>query len=169
MHSGRLELVGLHCHIGTFMLSPFAYGVAASKLVELALAVEQKFKHEIKYLDLGGGFASRNTLKGSYLPGSDANPTFDDFAEAISTALLNSNFRQDKLPLLILETGRALVDDAGYLVGSVISNKRSSTGRRNCPNKPPTPTYPYRPLPLPAFPSCASQSEIHWRPTPNLR
>jgi len=131
MHAEKLELVGLHCHIGTFMLAPSAYGIAASKLAELALSVEKKFKHEIKYIDLGGGFASKNTLKGSYLPGSDTNPTFDDFAEAISSALLNSNFKPDKLPLLILETGRALVDEAGYLLGSVISNKRSSTGRRN--------------------------------------
>ena len=131
MHSEKMELVGLHCHIGTFMLSPFAYGTAASKLAELALAIEQKFKHEIKYIDMGGGFASKNTLKGSYLPGTDTNPTFDDFAETISTVLLSSNFKKDKLPLLILETGRALVDEAGYLLGSVISNKRSSTGRRN--------------------------------------
>jgi diaminopimelate decarboxylase len=131
MHSEKMELVGLHCHIGTFMLSPFAYGVAASKLAELALAIEKKFKHEIKYIDMGGGFASKNTLKGSFLPGSDINPTFDDFAEAISTALLDSNFQKDKLPMLILETGRALVDESGYLLGTVISNKRSSTGRRN--------------------------------------
>jgi diaminopimelate decarboxylase len=131
MHSGKMELVGLHCHIGTFMLSPSAYGVAATKLAELALAIEQKFNHEIKYLDLGGGFPSKNTLKGSFLPGSDTNPSFDDFAEAITTALVNSNFRKEKLPLLILETGRALIDDAGFLLGTVISNKRSSTGRRN--------------------------------------
>jgi diaminopimelate decarboxylase len=131
MHSGKMDLVGLHCHIGTFMLSPHAYGVAASKLAELALSIEQKFKHEIKYIDLGGGFASKNTLKGSYLPGTDTSPSFNDFAESISTALLNSNFQKDKLPLLILETGRALIDEAGFLLGSVISNKRSSTGRRN--------------------------------------
>ncbi len=131
MHSGKLELVGLHCHIGTFMLSPSAYGIAAAKMAELALAVEQKFKHEIRYIDLGGGFPSRNTLKGAYLPGTDTNPTFDDFAEAITTALLNSNFKKDGLPMLILETGRALIDDAGFLLGTVISNKRSSTGRRN--------------------------------------
>ena len=131
MHSEKMELVGLHCHIGTFMLSPFAYGIAAAKLAELALALEQKFKHEIKYIDMGGGFASKNTLKGAYLPGNDTNPSFDDFAEAITTALINSNFKKDKLPLLILETGRALVDEAGFLLGSVISNKRSSTGRRN--------------------------------------
>jgi len=130
IHSNKMELVGLHCHIGTFMLSPNAYAVAATKLAELALSVEKKFHHKIKYLDLGGGFPSRNTLKGAYLPGSDTNPRFDDFAEAISTALLNSNFKKDKLPLLILETGRALIDEAGFLLGTVISNKRSSTGRR---------------------------------------
>jgi len=130
IHSNKMELVGLHCHIGTFMLSPNAYAVAATKLAELALSVEKKFNHKIKYLDLGGGFPSRNTPKGAYLPGSDTNPRFDDFAEAISTALLNSNFKKDKLPLLILETGRALIDEAGFLLGTVISNKRSSTGRR---------------------------------------
>ena len=130
MHSGKMELVGLHSHIGTFMLSPFAYGTAAMKLAELASSLKEKFNHEIKYIDMGGGFASKNTLKGAYLPGSDTNPSIDEFAEAIATALLNADFKKDKLPLLILETGRALVDDAGYLLGTVISNKRSSSGKR---------------------------------------
>ncbi|GAB4325961.1 MAG: rhizoferrin biosystnesis N-citrylornithine decarboxylase FslC [Bacteroidales bacterium] len=130
MRSGKLELTGLHCHIGTFMLSPQAYAVAAYKLTDLALGVKKKYNHEIKYIDLGGGFASKNTLKGSYLPGADTNPTFDDFAEAISSALINSNFEPDHLPLLILETGRALIDEAGFLLGTVISNKRSSIGKR---------------------------------------
>ena len=131
MHSGKMELVGLHCHIGTFMLSPYAYATAATKLAELATALQLKFNHEIKYIDMGGGFASKNTLKGSYLPGSDTNPTFDDFAEAIATALMNAGFKKGQLPLLILETGRALIDEAGYLLGTVISNKRSSTGKRS--------------------------------------
>jgi diaminopimelate decarboxylase len=130
MHSGKMDLVGLHCHIGTFMLAPSAYSAAATKLADLALSMRQKFNHQIHYIDLGGGFASKNTLKGSYLPGTDSNPTFDEFAEAISTALLNSDFKKDNLPLLILETGRALIDEAGYLVTTVVSNKRSSTGRR---------------------------------------
>jgi len=130
MRSKKLELVGLHCHIGTFMLSAAAYAAAAYKLADLALGVKKKYKHDIKYIDMGGGFASKNTLKGSYLPGSDINPTFDDFAEAITSALINSNFEPDNLPLLILETGRALIDDAGFLLGTVISNKRSSVGKR---------------------------------------
>lgn len=130
MHSGKMDLVGLHTHIGTFMLAPFAYGTAAMKMAELAISIREKFDHEIKYIDMGGGFASANTLKGSYLPGVDTNPTVDEFAEAIASSLLNANFKKDKLPLLILETGRALVDNAGFLLGTVISNKRSSVGKR---------------------------------------
>ena len=90
MLNDAMDLVGLHTHIGTFMLSPNAYGVAAAKLSELALAIKTKFKKNIQYLDLGGGFASKNTLKGSYLQGADSVPTFDQYAEAISTAILNA-------------------------------------------------------------------------------
>jgi diaminopimelate decarboxylase len=79
---------------------------------------------------MGGGFASRNTLKGAFLSGADTTPSFDDFAEAITTAILNAGFNGDDLPMLILETGRALIDEAGYLLGTVISNKRLSDGRR---------------------------------------
>ena len=130
MASGKMDLVGLHCHIGTFMLSAKAYGIAASKLADLAIGVKEKYGHEVKYIDMGGGFPSKNTLKGSYLPGRDINPDFEDFAEEISTALLNAKFSPDNLPLLILETGRALIDDAGFLLGTVISNKRSAAGKR---------------------------------------
>jgi len=130
MMSGKLELMGLHCHIGTFMLAPFAYATAAYKLADLALAVEKKFNHDIKYIDMGGGFPSKNTLRGSFLPGADTNPSIDEFAEAITTAIINAGFAPEKLPLLILETGRALIDDAGFLVTSVIANKRLSTGKR---------------------------------------
>jgi diaminopimelate decarboxylase len=34
------------------------------------------------------------------------------------------------MPLLILETGRALIDDAGWLLGRVVANKRMASGRR---------------------------------------
>jgi len=130
MLNNSMELVGLHSHIGTFMLAPSAYGVAAGKLSDLALNIKKKYKKNIQYIDMGGGFASKNTLKGSYLQGADGSPSFDQFAEAICTAILNAGFVENELPLLILETGRALIDEAGYLLGTVISNKRLSDGRR---------------------------------------
>ncbi len=128
--SDKLDLVGLHCHIGTFMLATSAYATAAAKMCDLAWNVLQKHNRLIKYIDMGGGFPSSNTLKGAYLPGSDTVPSVDDFAEAITSTILNYGFKQDELPLLILETGRALIDDAGFLLGSVIASKRLSDGRR---------------------------------------
>jgi diaminopimelate decarboxylase len=129
--SDKLELVGLHTHIGTYIMTATAYGVAASKLAELAVRIEKKFNHVIKYIDMGGGFASQNTLKGAYLPGTDTTPSFDEFAEAISNAIINSDIKPENLPILFLETGRALVDDAGYLLGKVVANKRLADGRRS--------------------------------------
>ena len=131
MLSEKLDLVGLHTHIGTYIMAPFAYGNAASILAGLAVRIDKKFNHKIKYIDMGGGFASKNTLKGAYLPGKDTCPTFDQFAEAITNSLINSEIDPQHMPTLFLETGRALIDDAGYIVGSVLANKRLPDGRRS--------------------------------------
>jgi len=129
LNSENLNLVGLHCHIGTFMMESSAYAIAASKMCQLSWDISEKFGIHIQYLDLGGGFPSTNTLKGSYLPGTDTVPTIDQFADAITDVILGFGFRQEELPLLILETGRALIDDAGFLLGTVLANKRLSDGR----------------------------------------
>ncbi len=125
----ELDLVGLHTHIGTFMLKVDAYGVAAKKLCDLALMVRDKYGKNLDYIDVGGGFASANTLKGAYLQGVDITPTIDDYAEVITGTLLGAGFHPTKLPTLFLETGRALIDDAGSLVGTVLSTKRLNDGR----------------------------------------
>lgn len=130
MATGRLNLTGLHCHIGTYMMTPSAYAVAAAKMADLAIGIRNRYKKNLTYIDMGGGFASKNTLKGSYHVGADIVPEISQFAEAITSTLLNSGFQADELPYLYLETGRALIDDAGFLLGTVISNKRLSDGRR---------------------------------------
>jgi diaminopimelate decarboxylase len=126
----KMDLVGIHTHIGTYMMSPSAYSIAAGKLADLTIGLERKHKHILKYIDMGGGFASKNTLRGAFYPGTDTAPSFDDFAEAITSALMKSEIKPENLPLLILETGRALIDDAGYLLGTVVANKRLADGRR---------------------------------------
>lgn len=131
MLSGKLQLTGLHAHIGTYMLSTEAYRIAASKLADLAVGLEKKYNYHISYIDIGGGFASKNTLKGAYYAGTDTAPSFNEYAEAISSALINSEINPEHMPLLILETGRALVDDAGFLLGTVLANKKLSDGRRS--------------------------------------
>lgn len=130
MLNPRLKLMGLHTHIGTYIMNADAYRIAATKLADLAYDVAQKFDHYISYIDMGGGFASKNTLRGAYLSGEDTTPSFDEYAEAITSAIIASRIKPDKLPTLILETGRALIDNAGSIAGTVLANKRLSDGRR---------------------------------------
>jgi diaminopimelate decarboxylase len=126
----NLHLVGLHTHIGTYMMSADAYKIAANKLVDLAKGLKNNFNINLEYIDMGGGFASHNTLLGQYLPAEEVVPSIEQFADAISVGLFELSGNLDELPTLILETGRALIDDAGYLITKVIANKRLSTGKR---------------------------------------
>lgn len=130
VNSGKMELTGLHCHIGTFMLSVNAYATAVKKLGDLAWKCKTQLNNPVQYIDLGGGFPSTNTLRGSFLPGTDNVPSVDEFAEVITSQLLLLGFSANELPLLMLESGRVLVDDAGYLLSTVLANKRLSDGRR---------------------------------------
>ena len=130
MQSEHLKLVGLHTHIGTYILSTQAYRIAAQKMSALALEVYSVYGHQVSYLDLGGGFASKNTLKGAYHTASDIVPTWDAYAEAITSAILQFNWPDGNPPYLFLETGRALVDEAGFLISKVFATKRLSDGRR---------------------------------------
>ena len=126
----RLELAGLHCHIGTMILDPDAYRKAAAKLAGLANEIRAEHGIRLSFLDLGGGFASHNTLKAQYLLGEQAAPSFARYADAICDGLAELAYPASELPTLVLETGRALVDDAGYLITTVEANKRLPDGRR---------------------------------------
>lgn len=128
---GKLILTGVHSHIGTFMLEPSAYRRAAENLCSFAKEVQEKLGFRIEYIDVGGGFCSKNTLHDQYSPGEESNPSIDEFAESITGAMLGAGFDPDDLPTLMLETGRALVDDAGSLITSVVANKRLPNGVRS--------------------------------------
>lgn len=126
---GHLVLKGLHAHIGTFILEPDAYARETAKMVQFATEVTERFGFEMEYIDVGGGFPSRSKLKGTYLPPEVAVPSMDAFAEAITDALY-ANLPPGVFPRLILETGRALVDEAGFLITTVVATKRLPDGRR---------------------------------------
>jgi diaminopimelate decarboxylase len=130
MLNKQVELAGIHAHIGTFVNITNPYAITASKLAELVLGVYKKYKHRLQYIDIGGGFASKNTLKGAYLPGEDTTPSFDEYAQAITSSIIYSGLDPDILPVLVLETGRALIDDAAWLLGTVKATKRLADGRR---------------------------------------
>jgi diaminopimelate decarboxylase len=129
VHGGRLSLHTLHGHIGTFIPNPEAYRLAALALARFACLLENELGIKITTIDLGGGFASHNTLQAQYLPGEEASPSFAEYVEAIASGL-EEGIAGRELPRLVLETGRALVDDAGVLISTVMGNKRLVDKRR---------------------------------------
>ena len=128
--NNKLILTGLHTHIGTYMMSAEAYRIAATKLALLAKRVRDEMGLVLDYIDMGGGFASHNSLTSQYLPAEEVVPSLEQYADAIAAGLSQLSMSPDDMPTLILETGRGLIDDAGYLITSVIANKRLATGRR---------------------------------------
>ncbi|MDX2226564.1 MAG: alanine racemase [Verrucomicrobiae bacterium] len=119
----RLTLQGFHAHIGTFILDPNAYRKSAKKMVELALESERLGAGPIRYLNAGGGFASRARLHYQYLPPEQVTPSFDQYAEALCDTITSHWPSGRPLPRLYLETGRAMVDEAGYLISTVVAVK----------------------------------------------
>ncbi len=126
---GKLKLTGLHCHIGTFILDASAYSRAVDKLTAFARKINESFGFKMEYLDLGGGFASKSHLKGVYQPPEIAVPNIEAYADQITSALYR-NCGKDNLPMLYLETGRAMIDEAGFLITSIVASKNMLTGQR---------------------------------------
>jgi len=126
----KLNLIGLHMHIGTYMMTSDAYKIGVSKLVILANELYLNNGIVLDYIDVGGGFPSNNTLKGQYLPAEQILPSIEQFADAITSALFEIKYKGNELPTLVLETGRALIDDAGSLISTVLATKRLSDGKR---------------------------------------
>ena len=133
--SSQLNLCGLHSHLGTFVLDPRAYAAQVRIMCAFMDEAEAQTSCRIESIDIGGGFASMNSLQGSYLPPEQVVPSFDQYAEAICSALNDATRERDLQgrgrPRLILESGRAVVDDAEILVTSVVANKRMPDGRRS--------------------------------------
>ena len=128
-NGGKLILNGLHCHIGTFIMDVAAYVRQIEKMVAFAYEVEEQLGFSIEYLDIGGGLPSRNRLKSTYLPADIAVPPLDEYAEQITGALSRS-LRPGDFPKLILESGRAMIDEAGYLIATIVAAKRLPDGTR---------------------------------------
>jgi diaminopimelate decarboxylase len=130
--SPHLRLVGLHSHIGTFILDPRAYAAQVRTLCALMKEVEADGGTRLDYLDIGGGLPSRNALQGIYLPPEQAVPDREEYAEAICEVFREGTAhrleRGDERPALILESGRAVIDDAQVLLTSVVGRKQLPGG-----------------------------------------
>ncbi len=109
-----LNLVGLHCHIGSLINETQPFVEAIDVMLDFASQMEKKYGFELEELDIGGGFPVRYTV-------NSPNVKIAAFAEAIVSRLINRcNALDLPLPSLTIEPGRAMVARAGvalYRVG----------------------------------------------------
>ncbi len=101
----NLQVVGIHCHIGSQILDVSPYIEASQKVVELYYDLI-KDGFDIQYLDLGGGLGIK------YKP-EQSNPEPSDLAEAILPVVKEVKAK------IILEPGRSVVGNAGILLTQV--------------------------------------------------
>ena len=111
-----LQLMGVHCHIGSQIMETDAYELAIERLVGLLAGFRDTAGRELPMCDLGGGFGIAYTA-------ADKPPSPADFARRLQDAVGRS-CRQAGIavPAMSVEPGRAIVGPAGvsvYTVGIV--------------------------------------------------
>ena len=111
-----VNLVGLHCHIGSQIFETEPFRDAAEVMLKFINEIKQETGHLIEELDLGGGF-------GIYYSEGDKPKSIEDYCNVILDRVdgvckeLNL-----KRPILTIEPGRSIVANAGttlYTVGSI--------------------------------------------------
>jgi len=120
----HLALELLHNHGGTFVLTPELYARATEVLIDVARRA-RRLGLAPTTLDLGGGYPSTNRLKPAFdFPaGSRRRHALFPYAEAILSRLQRAGDAFGGCPALVLEPGRAVVDDAVQLLCRVVATK----------------------------------------------
>jgi diaminopimelate decarboxylase len=112
----RLELVGLHSHIGSQILALRPYADAMQIMLDLLVELRDGLGYEPRKLGAGGGLGIAYTR-------DDDPPTPRQFVETVRHALTaGCASRGLKVPELVVEPGRSIAGPAGmalYTVGSI--------------------------------------------------
>ncbi|HJV98185.1 MAG TPA: diaminopimelate decarboxylase [Arthrobacter sp.] len=111
-HPG-IELLGLHCHIGSQIFEPDGFAVAAEKLLRFLAAMQEKYSIELPELDLGGGYGI------AYTPVDTPRPAAD-IATAMA-AVVRSTCAELGItsPRISIEPGRAIVGSTTFTLYEV--------------------------------------------------
>lgn len=112
----ELRLLGIHSHIGSQILDPSGFEVAARAVLTLRAQLAERSGVLVDEIDLGGGYGI------AYLPGEvslDPDRIAKDIASSVAASAHDLG---TPLPRFSIEPGRAIVGPAGltlYTVGTV--------------------------------------------------
>ena len=112
----RLELIGLHSHIGSQIFALGAYEHAMDIMLGLVAELRRDLGYEPRKLGAGGGLGIAYTQQ-------DDPPTPREFVETVRHAMADGCARRGlAVPQLVVEPGRSIAGPAGvalYTVGSI--------------------------------------------------
>lgn len=112
----NINLVGLHCHIGSQIFETEPFKDAAEVMLKFINNIKQETGHYISELDLGGGF-------GIYYSEGDKPKKIENYCKVILERVDEvCNDLGIKKPILTIEPGRSIVANAGttlYTIGSI--------------------------------------------------
>ncbi len=110
-----IELLGLHCHIGSQIFETAGFKLAAEKIMNKLKEWKGTYGFESRVLNLGGGFGIRYTEEDRPLAPADY------VEEIVQEVTRQAGLLDLAVPEIWIEPGRSLVGDAGttlYQIGS---------------------------------------------------
>ena len=114
-----LELVGLHCHIGSQIYEPESLADAAAVLIAFAAEMRDRHGFVLRELSPGGGW-------GVPMTEDDPAAPVEPYIAALTAAIVDTCRASDlTLPHLVLEPGRSLVAPAAVALYTVGAARRS--------------------------------------------
>jgi diaminopimelate decarboxylase len=112
----NLNLIGLHCHIGSNIMGLDSFEMATRMMVRFADQVRRELGITSQELNLGGGVGVR-------YQDEDQSPSAEAYAEAVITGLHDEIAKYNlPYPRLLQEPGRSIVGEAGltlYTIGTI--------------------------------------------------
>lgn len=122
LKSSRMDLVGVHAHIGSQIFDSRGFDAAARKLVDVAAHWKSEYGYEAAAINVGGGFGIQYTAQQKPVAP-------EEFVEDIVSAMVDEVTKTDlKMPAIWIEPGRSLVGPAGYTLYTVGSRKEIPGG-----------------------------------------
>lgn len=118
-----LDLIGLHCHIGSLVADPALYGEAIRRMIAAMADVRSHHGVILTELNIGGGHAV------PYIRG-DAELKLAELADVIENALDEACAAEHfPRPAVVVEPGRGISARAGVTLYRVCSVKTRANGR----------------------------------------
>ncbi|MFW6176065.1 MAG: diaminopimelate decarboxylase [Thermoplasmatota archaeon] len=118
----KIEIVGIHTHIGSHITNEEPYKIATKRIMDLVVNLKEKLGINLEVIDMGGGFP----IPFHY---QDV-PSIDPYAHAILDTFMENIEKHDlKKPKLILEPGGSIIGDTSILlleVGIIKENENSN-------------------------------------------